>query len=117
MATDQLKRAYEAAQKLSLKDQNTLADKILEEIEEPPDVLYGFSKDGVFIGGNNVFHIVGILSFVERWKDHPEKIKALEDELQDVIDRHVFSHPLKGEEHLAGKREWVPGQNLEAPLQ
>ncbi len=76
-----------------------LAEKILEEIEDPPGVLHGFSKDGVFIGGTNVFHIVGILSFVERWKDHPEKIKALENELQDVIDQHVFSHPLKHEEY------------------
>lgn len=57
--------------------------------------MYAFSKDGVFIGGNNVFHIVELLSFVERWKDHPEMVKALEDELQDVIDRHVFLHPLK----------------------
>ena len=34
MATEQLKQAYEAAQKLSLKDQDMLAKKILEEIEE-----------------------------------------------------------------------------------
>jgi len=34
MVTNQLKRAYEAAQKLSLKDQDMLAKKILEEIEE-----------------------------------------------------------------------------------
>ncbi|HYT43150.1 MAG TPA: hypothetical protein VEP90_12465 [Methylomirabilota bacterium] len=33
MATDQLKAAYEAAEKLSLKDQDMLAKKILEEIE------------------------------------------------------------------------------------
>jgi hypothetical protein len=34
MATDQLKRAYEAAEKLSLKDQDMIAEKILEEIED-----------------------------------------------------------------------------------
>ena len=106
MVTDQLKQACEAAQKLSLKDQDMLAEKILEEIEDLPGVLHGFSKDGVFIGGSNVFHIVGLLSFVERWKDHPEKIKALENELQDLIDQHVFSHPLKEEEeHLTGRVE------------
>lgn len=33
--------------------------------------------------------------FFPLWKDHPEMVKALEDELQDVIDRHVFSHPLR----------------------
>ena len=34
MASDQLKAAYEAAQKLSLKDQDMLAKHILERIEE-----------------------------------------------------------------------------------
>ncbi|HWS83118.1 MAG TPA: hypothetical protein VN207_02545 [Ktedonobacteraceae bacterium] len=34
MATDQLKHAYEAAEKLSLKDQDMIAEKILEEIED-----------------------------------------------------------------------------------
>ena len=34
MVTEQLKQAYEAAQKLSPKDQDMLAKKILEEIEE-----------------------------------------------------------------------------------
>jgi len=34
MATDQLKAAYEAAEKLSLKDQDMLAKHILERIEE-----------------------------------------------------------------------------------
>jgi len=34
MATEQLKAAYEAAQKLSLKDQDMLAEHILERIEE-----------------------------------------------------------------------------------
>jgi hypothetical protein len=33
MATNQLKLAYEKAEKLSLKDQDMLAEKILEEIE------------------------------------------------------------------------------------
>ena len=33
MATNQLKQAYEKAEKLSLKDQDMLAKKILEEIE------------------------------------------------------------------------------------
>jgi hypothetical protein len=33
MATDELKAAYEKAEKLSLKDQGMLAKKILEEIE------------------------------------------------------------------------------------
>lgn len=33
MATNQLKQAYEKAEKLSLKDQDLLAKKILEEIE------------------------------------------------------------------------------------
>ncbi len=33
MATDQLKAAYQRAEKLSLKDQDMLAKKILEEIE------------------------------------------------------------------------------------
>jgi len=34
MATDQLKAAYEAAEKLPLKYQDMIAEKILEEIEE-----------------------------------------------------------------------------------
>ena len=34
MASDQLKAAYEAAEKLSLKDQDMLAQHILERIEE-----------------------------------------------------------------------------------
>jgi len=34
MTSDQLKAAYEAAQKLSLKDQDMLAQHILERIEE-----------------------------------------------------------------------------------
>jgi len=34
MATEQLKGAYEAAEKLSLKDQDMLAQHILERIEE-----------------------------------------------------------------------------------
>jgi len=34
MVTEQLKQAYEAAQKLSPKDQDMLAKKILEEIDE-----------------------------------------------------------------------------------
>jgi hypothetical protein len=34
MATDQLRAAYEAAEKLSLKYQDLIAEKILEEIEE-----------------------------------------------------------------------------------
>ena len=34
MATDQLKHAYEAAEKLSLKDQDMLAQHILERIKE-----------------------------------------------------------------------------------
>ena len=34
MATNQLRHAYEQAEKLSLKYQDMIADKILEEIEE-----------------------------------------------------------------------------------
>jgi hypothetical protein len=69
---------------------------VIPDEQEPQDFSYGFTRDGVFIGSQEVFYITGLLSYVQYYqKERPEWVTALEEDIQSVIDRHIFGDALE----------------------
>ncbi len=69
MVTDQLKAAYEAAKKLSLKDQDMIAKQILEMIEEM------------------------------EWDEivsHPKVMQKISDLADEALEEHLAGRTIKG---------------------